>query len=473
VNDAHGHPRARAGIGATQALAEFCSALTFGELPAEVVAKAKTCILDTLACCLYGSTLDSVRKLATMVLEESGTGGEAAMFGFPQRTAASHAALVNGTIGHAFQLDEVHTGATLHPGSLAVAATFALADAEHGAGGRHLITAIVAAYEVGIRIGLAAKGGMFPRGFHNQGTSGVFVAAAGAARLLGLDANQTRHAFGIAGSQAAGLMAVQEGAMTKGFHSGRAAQSGVYAAKLARLGYTGIPDVLEVEYGGFFSSLVDGYAEEELTADLGKRWDILNVGFKLAPASNGSIAAMSALDKIMREHRLSAEDIEHVTAYVSTNTLHHCGWPYEADKVQGVLAAQMSVRYGIAVMALDREATVDQFAANRILAPETLRYIERVSVEVEPRFDAAGGKLRGACRAAVHTRDGRELGAEVLYRKGSVQDPLTPAELKAKFMSLATKAIPQRVGEEIADIVARLDTVDNTSELTRLLVADR
>ncbi len=120
---------------------------------------------------------------------------------------------------------------------------------------------MVAGYEVGIRVGLAAKGGMFKTGFHNQGTTGVFVAAAAAAHVLRLDAQQTQHALGIAGSQAAGLMAVQDGAMTKSFHSGRAAQSGVYAAQLARLGYTGIPDVLEAPYGAFFSSFVDEWSE--------------------------------------------------------------------------------------------------------------------------------------------------------------------------------------------------------------------
>ncbi len=472
MNDPHRHSSTRTRVSATQALANFCAALTFEKLPPEVIEKAKTCVLDTLGCCLYGSTLESVRILGAMVTEET-SGGDAVMFGMPKRTSPSHAALVNGTSAHAFQLDEVHTGSTLHPGSLAVAATFAIADAKGGVDGRRLMTAIVAAYEVGIRVGLAARGGMFPRGFHNQGTSGVFVAAAGAARLLDLHPEQTKHAFGIAGSQAAGLMAVQEGAMTKGFHSGRAAQSGVYAAKLARLGYTGIPNVLEVEYGGFFSSLVDSYAEEELTSELGKRWEILNVGFKPAPASNGSIAAMTAVDKVMREHALEAGDIKQVTAFVSTNTLHHCGWPYEADKAQGVLAAQMNLRYGIAVMALDREATVDQFDAGRVLAPETLRYIGRIRVEVEPRFDAPGGKLRGACRAKVQTRDGRELEAEVLYRKGSVQDPMTERELNAKFMSLATKALPKQTAAEIADIVARLDRIESTSELTRLLAHAR
>ena len=460
-------------MGATETLAAFVSALTYENLPAAVIDKTKTCILDTLGCCMFGSTLPSVRKLAAMVMAEN-CAQQSAVFGFAALTSASHAALVNGAAAHAFQLDEIHIEATLHPGSLAVPAVFALAQANGGVTGRALITAIVAGYEVGIRIGLAAKGAMFARGFHNQGTTGVFVAAAAASRLLGLDAAQTRHALGIAGSQGAGLMAVQEGAMTKSFHSGRAAQSGVYAAQLARLGYTGIPDVLEAAYGGFLSSLAGEYSRETLTAELGARWETLRVGFKPAPASNGSITAMAALDEIMRKHKLTAADIESVTAGVSTNTMHHCGWDYDPAKIQGVLAAQMNLRYGMAVMALERRATVQQFAEDKLCDPAILDFIRRIRVELEPAFDAAGGKHRVACSAKVVTRNGAEYEAQVLYRKGSHEDPMTAAELTAKFIDLASQAVSRQTAQEIAATVARLDEIGNSGELTQLLrgVAD-
>src|SRR5258706_7411482 len=233
---------------------------------------------------------------------------------------------------------------------------------------------------------------MFARCFHNQGTTGVFVAAAVAARVLKLDAGQTQHALGIAGSQAAGLMAVQEGAMTKGFHSGRAAQSGVYAAKLARLGYTGIPDVLETGYGGFLSSLVGESQIEPSNCELGKRWEILKVGFKPAPASNGSIVAMAALDEIIRKHQLAAGDIESVTAHVSTNTLHHCGWEYDPAKIQGVLAAQMNLRYGMAVMALERCATVAQFTGGKKPGPPHIVFGARRTEATEPKRERTRGE---------------------------------------------------------------------------------
>jgi 2-methylcitrate dehydratase PrpD len=457
-------------VGPTRRLAEFVSALRFAQLPSEVVSKAKLCMLDTLGCCIFGASLPSIEKLTAMVTAEA-SAGQASAFGLSLKTSASLAALLNGTSAHAFQLDEIHLESTLHPGSLALPAAFALAEAERTVSGRDLITALVAGYEVGIRIGLAAKGGMFKTGFHNQGTTGVFVAAAAAARVLRLNAHQTQHALGIAGSQAAGLMAVQDGAMTKSFHSGRAAQSGVYAARLARLGYTGIPDVLEANYGAFFSSFVDDWSEPTLTEGLGAQWHILRVGFKPAPASNGSITAMTAIDRIMREHGLKAADIESMTAFVSDNTLHHCGWPYEGDRIQSVLSAQMNLRYGIAVMAMERGYGVAQFDESKIRDPEILKFIGRIRVEHEPKFEGENGRYRVACRLVVKLKDGMQRETTVLYRKGSPEDPMSGDELRHKFRTL-TRRIGERRSEDIAQVVSRIDDCENPAELSRLLTVD-
>lgn len=454
-----------ASMGPTEELARFASSLQFGDLPDDVVSKVKLCILDSLGCCIFCATLPSVQTLTDMVAAEA-CAPRAAVFGTPLRTSPSMAALVNGTSAHAFQLDEIHIESTLHPASLALPAAFALAEGERSVGGRDLITALVAGYEVGIRIGLAAKGGMFKSGFHNQGTTGVFVAAAAAARVLALDARQTRQALGIAGSQAAGLMAVQDGAMTKSFHCGRAAQSGVYAAELARRGYTGIPDVLEAPYGAFFSAFVDDWSEAALTADLGTRWETLRVGFKPAPASNGSITAMMALDTIMREHGVEATDIERMTAFVSDNTLHHCGWPYEPARIQSVLSAQMNLRYGLAVMALDRRAGVEQFQDSRIRDPAILKFIDRINVEHEPRFEDP--RYRVACRLVVRLRAGIEHEATVLYRKGSPEDPMIDAQLTEKFQTL-TREMDSAQASRIAETVSRLEDCDSLAELSELL----
>jgi 2-methylcitrate dehydratase PrpD len=457
--------RTASGTQPTRRLAEFSASLRFEQLPAEVIGKAKLCILDTLGCCIFGASLPPVQKLAD-VAEAEQCAPQSAVFGIPFRTSPALAALVNGTSAHAFQLDEIHIESTLHPGSLALPAAFALAENDPTVSGRDLIAAMVAAYEVGIRVGLAAKGGMFKTGFHNQGTTGVFIAAAAAAHVHRLNADQTQQALGIAGSQAAGLMAVQDGAMTKSFHSGRAAQSGVYAAELARRGYTGIPDVLEAPYGAFFSSFVDDWSEPALTAELGARWETLRVGFKPAPASNGSITAMTSIDKIMRVNNLVATDIEKITAFVSDNTLHHCGWPYTPDRIQSILSAQMNLRYGLAVMALERQSGVEQFAESKIRDPQIMKFIDCIDVAHEPRFE--DGRYRVACRLVVRCKDGNAYETMTLFRPGSPEDPMTADQLMDKFLTL-TKGIGSRRAKEIALIVAHIEDCDTLAELSRLL----
>jgi 2-methylcitrate dehydratase PrpD len=460
--------RVSAGPGPTQQLARFAAALRFEDLPAEIVEKAKLSILDTLGCCIFGTSLPHAKKLADMAATE-GAAPNAAVFGQRLRTSASNAALINATAAHAFQLDEIHLESTLHPGSVGLPAAFALGESQ--ASGRDLIVALVAGNEVGIRVGLACKGGMFKTGFHNQGTTGVFVAGAAAGRILGLDTARMQHALGIAGSQAAGLMAVQDGAMTKSFHSGRASQSGVYAALLAREGYTGIPEVLEAPYGAFFSSFVDDWSEEALTEGLGSHWHTLRIGFKPAPAANGSITAMTAIDTIMREQGLTAADIESITANVSDNTLHHCGWPYEAERVQSILSAQMSLRYGVAVMALERRNGVAQYDESKIRSPEVLKFIERIAVEHEPKFEGNAGKYRVACRLVVKTRTGASHEATVLFRKGSPEDPMSTGELMAKFRALTERIGAKRAGE-IADLVSNIEDRPDLAALSRLLTIE-
>ena len=436
---------------ATATLAAFASTLTFHDIPDAVIAKAKLCLLDTVGCCIYGSALAPVQKLLHMVLAE-GARPVSTVLGTPHRIAPAQAALVNGTAAHAFQLDEVHAGATLHPGSVVIPAALALAEAAGGVSGADFLVAMLAGYEVGIRVGRATGGRMFKRGYHNQGTTGTIAAAVAAARILKLDANATMHAMGLAASQAAGLMAVQEGANAKAFHSGRASQSGVYAALLARDGYTGVEDVLDVAYGGFYSTLVDAHDPEKLTQDLGRRWGTLEVGFKSSPASNGSITAMHTLQRILREHSLSADAISKICVSVSTNTLEHCGWPFDPAAMKSVLAAQMNLRYGLAAMALDGEASPVQYSESRITRADIAAFLPKISVRMHDPYDKDPA-LRLACTLEVESRAGETYVDETLYRPGGIEDPMPAADIDRKFMALASEVIgADRASECMAHI---------------------
>lgn len=462
-------PERLAAGGATRALGTWLAGLRYADLPPEVVAKAKECVLDALGCCLFGVTRPWTRMLLEMVLEQGGA-PQASVFGTAHRTSVSQAVLVTSTAGHGFELDDIHTAAHLHAGSLTVPVGFALAEWRGETDGRALIAAVVAGYEVGLRVGLAATGSHFLRGFHFQGTCGAFAAAATAARLLRLDAERARHALGLAGSQAAGLMAAQEGAMAKRLHAGRAAQSGVYAGLLAARGFTGIPDVLEASYGGFLSAFTDTAKPEHLSADLGTRWRILEVGFKPYASAASTHTALHSLATIMNEHALKADDIEAIHLYCSSMAHRHCAWDY---RPQGVTAAQMSLYFTLAAMAHDGEVLTEQFAEERLSDPRLLAFMRRIRIDVDPAYDEGGDAMRHCSRIRVTTRDGRVLENSAPHRKGSPEFPMTREERYAKFRRLAGAALPGPAVEAIIREVEALDRARDVRALVSLLSAGK
>ncbi|MGE5522534.1 MAG: MmgE/PrpD family protein [Rhodospirillaceae bacterium] len=452
---------------ATKQLAAFASQLRYDAIPPEAVERIKLSVLDSLGCCIFGATLPWTRKVAALARAE-GARPVASLMGMGERTSIALAVLVNGTGGHAFELDDIHKESIIHAGSIATPIAFAFAEDQGGAPGKDIITAMIAGYEVGHRVGSAATMSLFFRGFHPQGTSGVFVAAATAARALGLDALRFQHALGIAGSQAGGLMAAQEGAMVKRFHSGRAAQSGVYSALLARDDFTGITDVLEAPYGGYLSTLSDKPAPKRLTDGLGTVWETVNVGYKPHASVTSIHTALDGLADILRENKLTANDVAKLDVGLSPMTHVHCAWEYKA---QGVTAAQMNLYYGLAVIALDGMAFTDQYREDRLRDPRILDFITRISATVDPEIEAMGAAFRHAARVKLTTRDGRSFEKLILHRRGSPEAPLTAQDIEYKFKHVVRSCIPEQRMLKILDLVRNLENLQSTRELVELVAA--
>ena len=452
---------------ATRDLAQFAASLRYEDIPYEVVERIKLSILDSIGCCLFGATLPWTQKVAELV-ELEGAQPVASLMGMGKRSSVSLAVLVNGTAGHAFELDDIHKESIVHAGSLATPVAFAFAEQQGGARGRDLITAMVAGYEIGHRVGSAATMSLFFRGFHPQGTSGVFVAAATAGRALGLSAEQFQHALGVAGSQAGGLMAAQEGAMVKRFHSGRAAQSGVYSALLARSGFTGITDVLEASYGGFLSSYSDKPNPARLAAGLGKTWETLAVGYKPHASVTSIHTALDGLADIMREQKLKPDDIQKLETGLSPMTHVHCAWEYKA---QGVTAAQMNLYYGLAVIALDGVAFTEQYRQDRLNDPGIFDFIKRITAYVDPEIEKMGAAFRHAARVKVTTRDGRSFEKMPLDRRGSPENPLKPEDIEYKFRHVVRSCLAAGNIDRVVKLVQTLEKLDSTRELIDILAA--
>ena len=438
---------------ASRKLADFAVGVSYDQLPQPVIDRLKSCILDALGCCIFGVTLPWTRMLIDFVDEEGGN-PQSRIIGCGRRTSVSQAVLIGATAGHGFEMDDIHATAHLHAGSLAIPTALALADAQPPIDGRKFIAAIAAGYEVGLRVALAATGKLFMRGHHFQGVCGPFVAAATAANLLRLKPDAALHALGIAGSFGAGLMAAQEGAMSKRLHCGRAAQAGVYGAFLAARGFTGIPNVLEASYGGFLSTYSGEPKMECLTGGLGNHWEILNVGFKPYATAASVQSVLFAIDALMSENSLGASDIDQVVIHCSSMAHRHCAWPYEPT---GVTAAQMNLFFTSAMMILDRNAMLDQFREDRLADPAALAMIERIHIEVDPNYDVGGDASRHSARVLLICKDGSRHEREVLERPGSPGNPLTPRQLERKFEALAAAVLADARIPQVIDAVADLE----------------
>lgn len=451
----------------TRDLAAFCEAITGESLPIAVREHLKLCILDTLGCGLYGSTLPWGRILLDFAAGDAGSGAEATLWGDGRKVPAHAAALANGTLVHSFEMDDLHKQGVIHPGAEVVPAVLALAEREGEVSGEEFLAAVAAGYEAGCRVGAATGAIQLKRGFHPSATSGAVGAGAGAARVLRLRGEPYLHALGIAGTQAAGLMAAQYNSYVKRMHPGRSAESGVYAALLARRGLTGIVNLLEAPYGGFCSTLAEGSDPSRVIHGLGQSWEILNVGFKPYSCCGSNHTTIDALAQLQEElPGLDGETVEQVTIHCTRTSLLHVGWEYRPDSIT---AAQMNLAYAAAVQLQDGQAFVDQYTPERIARPDTLALIRRIRAVETDEFDHLGPSGRHGVRVQVRLKDGRSAERTVVHARGSSHHPLRPDEVRTKFRSLAGKVLSAAQVESLERSVLHLEELSDVSALAELL----
>lgn len=453
----------------TARLAGFASTLEFDQIPAPVLGHARLALLDLLGCALYGATREWTALVHGYVAEEDAR-PSCTVWGTGLRTSPALAALANGTAAHAAEIDDLHRASFFHPGAATVPALLAVADELPAVSGRALLTALVAGYEVGTRVGIALGQGHFLAGYHPQGTVGVFSAAAAAGRLRGLDPARMTHAFGIAGTQAAGLMAAQEGSMVKRMHAGLAGQTGVRGSALAAAGFTGIEDVFEARFGGLLGTL--GTADSDpaaLTEGLGELWHTARIEFKRHAACAAIHTSLDVVEQLCDTHRISASEVAAVTVRCTTHAYLHCGFPY---RPAGVTAAQMSFQYCVAAMLAYRMVSVAQFDESLLADPTLLALAARVEVVVDERLDVGGADRRHAVEVEIRTTDGGLLRGDRVQRRGGADDPLSVKQVTEKFRTLTTRVLsPTRV-DALVEVVMGLDTEHDAHRLSGLLRAE-
>ena len=452
---------------ATRALARFAAETPDRAIPSDVVERIKLSFLDGLGVCLRGTTFPWTRMVREVVQAEGGN-EIASLWGSGTRTSLTNAVLFNGAAGHAFEMDDIHKESIVHPNSLAVPVALALAEADPALSGRAIVTALALGYEVGLRIGNAATTALFLNGFHPQGTTGTFVAAATAGRLLGLDTARMQHALGIAGSMGAGLMAAQEGAMVKRLHAGRAAQSGLMAALLAKRGFTGISDIVEASYGGFLSSFARTPDAARLLDGLGTDWEAGKVGFKMYPNVTSIHAALDGMRAILVEDGVTAPRIAEIGVGCGHMTFVHTAWEY---RPVGTTAAQMNMFYGLSVMAQRGNVSATDYSDDTIADPDILAFIPRIKVAVDPEIERKGPAFRHAARVVVRTTDGRSHSRDVWHRRGSPENPVSRGEVEEKFSANVDGLLDVDAARRLQSLAARLEALPDAREVIAIMAA--
>jgi 2-methylcitrate dehydratase PrpD len=456
--------------GPTGQLAEWLRHLTLEAVPADVQARAKHLILDGIACALVGAKLPWSQTAVETVLRFEGK-GERTIIGWNKSASGPVACLLNGTFIQGFELDDFHPLGPLHSASVVVPALLACAEELGHVSGKAFLTAAIAGFEVGPRVGMALHGAqMLSRGWHSGSVFGTHAAAGAAGKLLGLDAARFEDALGMAGTQSAGLMAAQFEADCKRMHHGFSARNGLYSALLAAGGYTGIKRVFERDYGGFLSVFGEGHAPDagKITEALGERWETKRIAIKPYAAMGALHAPLDATFDLMSNRRFKAQDVEHIDIDMSHAAYHHGWWKLERPLTP--IAAQMNVAYAVAVAILDGAAMVQQFSPQRMDSDDVWELIPRIEAHHDPEFDKAGSSVRKT-RMTVRLRDGSKL-QHVVEVARTIGAPLSNDGIVAKYRTLTDGIVEPARQQAIADSVLHLETMNDTLELTRLLAPE-
>ncbi len=454
----------------TRRIAQFVSGLTYDAVPVEVRERIKLLILDSLGCAIYGAHTPWSEILLGTLSEVDQT-RTTSVWGTKARLSSPHAALVNGTAVQGFELDDVHRHGVLHVGAVTLPALIAVAENHAKLSGREFLAAAVAGYEIGPRVGICMGQEHIGQGWHSGATLGVFSAAAGAARGLKLDPEHTVHALGIAGTQAAGLMAAQFGSMVKRMHAGRSSQSGLYGALLAEKGFTGIIDVFEAPYGGFcttFSRSTDRFDMAELSADLGERFETMRIALKFYSCVGSNHTSLDAIRAIQARRPFTLDELSKIVIHGSQVTVDHVGWAYRPE---GLTSAQLNLPFCVATLLLCGDVFVDEFKPEAVHDEARIALSRKVEVVHDPAITALGSRFRHKVRVEVHFKDGTREEETREAPRGSEQSFAGSDEIVEKFRKLTRFTMQPNQQDEVIDIVLGMEKIDNMVRLPQALQA--
>ena len=415
----------------SQDLARFASELKYSDIPESVLSRCEDLLLDTMASILAGSTARAVKSVAKFAALMGPSTGPSQDFVNRRGTSPMFAAMVNAASAHVVEQDDVHNGSVFHPAAVIFPPALAVAQSI-GASGQEFLTACVAGYEAGIRIG-EFLGRSHYKIFHTTGTAGTVASAVAVGRLLKLDPEQMLHAIGSAGTQAAGLWEfLRDAADSKQLHTAHAAAAGLTAAYLAQDGFTGARRILE-GLQGMAAGMSTDADPAKLVDRLGTRWALAETSFKYHASCRHTHPAADALQSVMREHGLKASDIASVVTHVHQGAIDVLGPVVDPQTVH---QSKFSMGTVLALIAIRNSADLAGFDA-ALNNAEVEAFRDRVSMALDEEVDTAYPQ-RWIGKVTVHTHDGRTLSGRVDEPKGDPGNSLSRAEIEEKSLRLGT-----------------------------------
>ncbi len=438
-------------------VSRFVAELTVDDLPSGVVERAIEVTADTLAVVAAGAQEEEIQRLTADLVEE-GSKGPSTLLADGRKAPLLEAALVNGTAGTFLELDEGNQFARGHPAVHVVPAILALGESL-GASGREYIAALVAGYEIGSRIGMAARIRMT---MHPHGTWGTVGAAVAAGRLAGVDARGIRELINISASLslATSRRTMLEGATVRNVYSGVSNHMGLLALKLYRAGFTGESDGLRTVYGSVISEV---FETEVMTAELGERYEIARNYFKRHACcryNHASIDVLEALAGRFPGGRIPPEEVEEVQVETYSLAAQLCD-----RSPDNMLAAKFSIPFAAATFLTHGHAGVDCFRRERVSGEAIQALADRVTVIEDPAMTAMMPDKRPS-RVTVRMKDGTEHTGETDVNQGDFEAPYGPEVLVAKYHELADPVWGKERAQAVYDRVRALPKLERLAELT-------
>ena len=414
----------------TAQLATFASDLRFDGIPASVIAKTEDLLVDWFGSAIAGKGSRPVETITRFAASMGPTDGAAEVLINRSRSSAYFAAMVNAAASHVAEQDDVHNGSVFHPATVVFPAALAMAQTL-GSSGRQLLTAAVAGYEVGIRVG-EFLGRSHYKVFHTTGTAGTLAAAAAAGSLLGLNTAQMQHAFGSAGTQSAGLWEfLRTAADSKQLHTAHAAAAGLMSACLAHDGFTGAAQILEGPQG-MAAGMSSDADPAKLTDALGTRWATVETSFKYHASCRHTHPAADALLQVMQAYKLAPGDIARVVTHVHQSAIDVLGPVVNPATVH---QSKFSMGTVLGLVARFGHAGLVEFDQH-FQDDLTVALRDKVEMQIDAEVDAAYPR-RWIGKVTVTTSDGRTLRGKVDEPKGDPGNTLSREEITTKAQRLA------------------------------------